>query len=93
MNEIPSTLVELVNFELFYCLIWLDPWLGRASLVAQIVESARNAGTPDSIHGLGRSLGEGNGNPLQYSCLENSMTEDQWATIHRVTKHWTLLSD
>ena len=75
MNEIPSTLVELVNFELFYCLIWLGPWLGRASLVAQMVESACNAGTPDSIHGLGRSLGEGNGNPLKYSFLENPMVE------------------
>ena len=35
--------------------------------------SARNAGDPGSIPGLGRSPGEGNGNPLQYSCLENSM--------------------
>ena len=36
-------------------------------------ESACNAGDPGSIPGLGRSPGEGNGNPLQYSCLENSM--------------------
>ena len=35
--------------------------------------SACSAGNPGSIPGLGRSLGEGNGNPLQYSCLENSM--------------------
>ena len=35
--------------------------------------SACSAGDPGSIPGLGRSLGEGNGNPLQYSCLENSM--------------------
>ena len=35
--------------------------------------SACNAGDPGSILGLGRSPGEGNGNPLQYSCLENSM--------------------
>ena len=35
--------------------------------------SARNAGDPGSILGLGRSPGEGNGNPLQYSCLENPM--------------------
>ena len=34
---------------------------------------ARNMGDPGSIPGLGRSSGEGNGNPLQYSCLENSM--------------------
>ena len=38
-------------------------------------ESACNAGDLSSIPGLGRSSGEGNGNPLQYSCLENSMTE------------------
>ena len=37
-----------------------------------------------------RSLGEGNGNPLQYSCLENSMNGGAWwATIHRVAKSWT----
>ena len=35
--------------------------------------SAYNAGDPDSIPGLGRSPGEGNGNPLQFSCLENPM--------------------
>ena len=40
--------------------------------------SAHNAGDPGSIPGLGRSLGEGNGNPLQYSCLENSMDGGTW---------------
>ena len=45
--------------------------LQGASLVAQLVESACNAGDPGSIPGEGRSPGEGNGNPLQYSCLEN----------------------
>ena len=44
-----------------------------ASLVAQMVESACNVGDPGSIPALGRSPGEGNGNPFQYSCLENSM--------------------
>jgi len=39
------------------------------------------------ILGLGRSLGEGNGNPLQYSCLENSVDRGAWeAAVHRVTK-------
>ena len=42
----------------------------RASLVAQTVESACNAGDPDLIPGSGRSPGEGNGYLLQYSCLE-----------------------
>ena len=47
-----------------------------------------------SIPGSGRSPGEGNGNPLQYSCLENSMDRGNWwATVHRVTKSWTQLSN
>ena len=52
--------------------------------------SAHNAGDPSSIPGSGRSPGEGNGNPLQYSCLENSMDGGTWwATVHGVTKSWT----
>ena len=45
------------------------------------------------IPGLGRSLEKENGNPLQYSCLENSMNGGEaWrATVHRVTKSWTQL--
>ena len=55
-------------------------------------ESACNAGDPSSILGLGRSPGEGNGNPLQYSCLENSMDRGTWqATVHGVTKSRTRL--
>ena len=56
--------------------------------------SACNAGDPGSIPGLGRSPGEGNGNPLQYSCLENSMNGGAWwATVHGVAKSQTRLSD
>ena len=56
--------------------------------------SACNAEDPGSIPGLGRSPGEGNGNPLQYSCLENSMDGGAWwATVHGVTKSLTGLSD
>ena len=45
-----------------------------------------------SIPGSGRSPGEGNGNPLQYSCLENPMDRGAWwATVHRVAKSWTQL--
>ena len=40
--------------------------------------SAHNAGDPCSIPGSGRSSGEGNGNPLQYSCLENPMDGGAW---------------
>ena len=53
-------------------------------------ESACNAGDPGSIPGSGRSPGEENGNPLQYSCLENPMDRGAWrATVHRVAKSWT----
>ena len=56
--------------------------------------SACNAGDPDLIPGWGRSPGEGNGNPLQYSCLENPMDRGTWrATVHRVAKSRTRLSD
>ena len=49
--------------------------------------SACNAGDLGSIPGLGRSPGEGNGNPLQYSCLENPMDRGaRQATVHGVTK-------
>ena len=54
----------------------------------------RNAGDSGSIPGSGRSPGEGNGNPFQYSCLENSMDRGAWwATVHGVTKSWTRLSN
>ena len=56
--------------------------------------SACNVGDPGLIPGLGRSPGEGNGNPLQYSCLENPMERGAWrATVHGVAKSWTRLSD
>ena len=49
--------------------------------------SAYNSGDLGSILGLGRSSGEGNGNPLQYSCLENPMNNRAWqAIVHGVTR-------
>ena len=52
-----------------------------------IKESACNAGGPGSIPGLGRSSAEGNGNPLQYSCLDNPMDGGVWqATVFGVTR-------
>ena len=57
-------------------------------------ESVCNAGDLGSIPGLGRSSREGNGNPLQYSCLENPLDRGAGrATIHRVAKSRTLLSN
>ena len=50
-------------------------------------ESTCNAGDASSIPGLGRSPGEGNGNPLWYSCLDNPMDRGMWqSTVHGVTK-------
>ena len=57
-------------------------------------ESACNAGDLGSITGLGRSPAEGNGYPIQYLCLENSMDRGAWwAVVHGVAKSWTVLSD
>ena len=57
-------------------------------------ESAYNAEDPGSIPESGRSPGEGNGNSLQYSCLENSMDRGAWqATVHGIAKSQTGLSD
>ena len=72
------------------------PW---TSLVAQTVKHLSTmwetwVWSLGLIPGLGRFPGEGNGNPLQYSCLENPMDGGAWwATVHRVTKSWTRLSD
>jgi len=57
-------------------------------------ESTCNAGDLGLILGSGRSPGEGNGDPLQYSYMENSMDrEAKWATVHGIAKSWTQLSD
>ena len=80
-------------------LIWKDIctsiyfWASKVMLVIKImpanVGDIRGVG---SIPGLGRSPGEGNGKPLQYSCLENPKDRGAWwAMVHRVTKCWTQL--
>ena len=61
---------------------------------SKVKASACNAGDLGSIPGLGRSPGEGNGNPLQYSCLKNSMDRGAWwAAVHGIAKSRTRLSD
>ena len=60
------------------------------SVVKNPLASAGDARDISSILGLGRSPGEGNGNLLQYSCLENSRDRGAWwATVHGVAKSWT----
>ena len=67
--------------------------LEGTSQVALVVKNLpANAGDLGSIPGLGRAPGEGNGNPLQYSCLENPMDRGAWwATVHGVAKSRTRL--
>jgi len=61
-----------------------------ALVVKNSPASAGDISDPGSIPVLGRSPGEGNGNPLQYSCLENPMDRGAWwAMVHRVSKRWT----
>ena len=74
-----------------------SPLIGGASVMAQQVKnppaSAGGTGDVGSIPGSGRSPREGNGSPLQYSCLENSMGgEAWWAAVHGVAKSLTQLS-
>ena len=59
-------------------------------MVKNQLAKAREVGDVGSIPGLKTSSEEENGNPLQYSCLENSMDRGPWlATVHRVAKNWT----
>ena len=86
-------IAKWISYRCTYILSVLDflPIYGT-SLVAQMVKNlpamwetwVRDLG---SIPGLGRSPGEGNGNPLQYSCLENSMDRGAWwATVHGIAE-------
>ena len=85
----------------FISMFWRPPWfwwlvLGYKGFPggSHGKESACDAGDPGLIPGLGRSHGEGNDNPLQYSCLENPMDRGAWqATVHGVTKSQTWLSN
>ena len=62
-------------------------------MVKNLPANAGDAGVAGSIPGLGRSPGVGNGNPLQYSCLENFMGRGAWwASFHGITKSQTRLS-
>ena len=83
---------QKLNFKIKYFKIYLnkEEFPGGSEDKA----SACHVGDPGLIPGLGRSPGEGNGNPLQYSCLENPMDRGVWrATVHGVAKSWTRLSE
>jgi len=63
------------------------------SVVKTLSANAGDVGDVSLIPGLGKSPGEGNGNPLEYVCLENPIDRGDWrATVHGVAKSWTRLS-
>ena len=67
---------------------------GRGSLVSCRLRGRIESNTTEATQQQQREMGEGNGNPLQYSCLENPMDGGAWqAAVHGVVKSWTRLSD
>ena len=80
--------------QILYCLSHQQSPFTSFPGGSEVKVSACNVGDLGSIPGSGRSPGEGNGNPLQYSCLENPMDGGAWyARVHGVTKSWTRLRD
>jgi len=82
-----SSLSPELQAVVFNCL-FVSPIGGLASLIAQSVKNPpAMEETRVQFPGLGRSPGEGNGNPLQYSCLENPMDRGAWrATVHGLAR-------
>ena len=79
-------------FLKYWILLHLD--FPGGSAVKNLPASVGDTGDTGSILGLGRFPGGGNGNPIQYSCLENPMDRGAWqATVHAVAKSQTHLSD
>ena len=79
MQEMQETRVQFLGWEGLKPVLWLS--------------GKEFTGDVGWIPGLGQSPGEGNGNPLQYSCLENPLNRGTWqATVHRVIKSQTRLS-
>ena len=83
VSRVPCAMQQVLIGCLFYIqypVCWPPSWLRRQRICLQFTD-------PGSIPGSRRSTGEGNGNPLQYLCLENPMDRGAWwATVHRVTK-------
>ena len=84
-----------IGSELLYLSCKAAQWFGLSFPGgSDSKESACNEGEPDLIPGLGRSPREGNDNPLQYSCLKNSMNRRPWqTTVLGVAKNQTQLSN
>ena len=79
----------IIGYWIYFCVLCrLPQWLSSEEFIC----NAGDMGEVGLIPGLGRSLGEGNVHPLQYSCWENTMDRwAWWAIAHGVTKSWTWL--
>ena len=87
-GSVPNSSLSQMDWD-----VGLGTGLGNASWLSA-KESACNSGDPGSIPGSGGSPGEGNGNPLQYSCLENTMDRGAvWDTVRGIAKSQIQLSD
>ena len=88
LNKVVTKWLNIsLNYKAFYAYLGLPRWLGGKK------NPSANAGDTRWIPGWGRSPGGGNGNPLQYSCLENSTNKGSWrVTAHGVTKSQRWLS-
>ena len=81
-------------FGISRCAVSIIYTVSHPRFISEVKVSAWNAGDQGSIPRLGRSPGEGNGNPLQCSCLQNPMDRGAWwATVCGVSRSWTQLSD
>ena len=81
-----------VQMGLFFIDKGIKPHPCGALVVKNPSANAGDVRDMGSIPGLGRSPGEENGNPLQYSCLENPMDRGtRWATVHMAAQSWTRL--
>ena len=90
----PLVSLNILSFSLFFSNLYYRvptmSWVFPGGSDSK--ESTCTAEDPDLIPGSGRSPAEGNGNPLQYSCLENPIDRGAWqATVHRITKSPTRL--
>ena len=89
---IPACASSSPSFLMMYSAYKLDKQGDKFPGGSEDKASACNAGDLGSIPGLGRSPGEGNGNPLQHSCRENPTDRGAWwATVHGVAKSWAKL--
>ena len=86
----------LTDHYILWCIWWYMVyfWHPCGAVVENPFASAKDVRDVGSVPGLGRSPGAGNGNPLQYSCLDNFMDRGAWqAVVHGITKSQTWLSD